>query len=255
MKIKDVEEITKLTRANIRFYEQKGLLKPGREENNYKEYTEEDVITLKKIVLLRKLDISIENIQLILDGKKTLLEVLQSTQIDLMKQIAELNGALEMCNCMQEKEETIEHMDTEYYLNMIMHKEEEGKKFKNLMEDIFEDYQTNLLEKIYGQRLGKSLFIVLGLSCICFVIINQYILHTEDSVLFDFLMPLIVFMIISAIYFLIKIIGIKSKKLAKELSKIIMGVSILITIIIGILILVTIFDKLGIHLFGIWVNH
>ncbi len=254
MKIKDVEEITNLTRANIRFYEQKGLLTPRREANNYKEYTEEDITALKKIVLLRKLGISIGSIQLILDGKKTLVEVLDRTQLDLRRQIEELNGALEMCSCMKEKEETIDHMDTDYYLKMMIHKEEEGKKFQDLMEDIFEDYQTNLLAKIYGQRWGKSLFTVLLLSCLYTVIINQFILHTKDSVLQDLSSPLIVFMIISAIYFIIKIFGSKSGKLAKALSKIIMGFCIILTIIIIILILATIFDKLGIHLFGICVD-
>lgn len=56
MNINELERLTGITRQNIRFYEKKGLLYPKRNpENNYREYTEEDVTTLKTIKLLRKL--------------------------------------------------------------------------------------------------------------------------------------------------------------------------------------------------------
>ena len=60
MTIKDLEERTGLSRANIRFYEKEGLLSPLRRENGYREYTEEDVQTLQRIKLLRSLQFSIE---------------------------------------------------------------------------------------------------------------------------------------------------------------------------------------------------
>ena len=49
MTIKDLEERTGLSRANIRFYEKEGLLSPLRRENGYREYTEADVQTLKTL--------------------------------------------------------------------------------------------------------------------------------------------------------------------------------------------------------------
>ncbi len=55
MTIKELEERTGLSRANIRFYEKEGLLSPLRRENGYREYTEEDVQTLQRIKLLRSL--------------------------------------------------------------------------------------------------------------------------------------------------------------------------------------------------------
>lgn len=235
MRIKDVELMTELTRANIRFYEQKGLLKPSREENNYKEYTEKDVVTLKKIVLLRKMNISIDNIHLILLGRKQLVEILQDQENDLKEQIEELNGALELCNCMQINAETIEHMDTEYYLRMILHKEEEGKKFKDLIGDILEDYQSNFLIRIYGHRFGKGLFLALGISTIYMLIINQFLLPNTDSVIQDLLTPFIVFVILSLIYFIIRIIENKSEKLGKIISKIGWGYLFIIVILILIL--------------------
>ena len=59
MKIKEVEELSGMTRANIRFYEKEGLLSPQRKSNGYRDYTEEDVETLKRIRLLRSIHISL----------------------------------------------------------------------------------------------------------------------------------------------------------------------------------------------------
>ena len=43
MKIKQVEELVGITRKNIRFYEEQGLLNVERAENGYREYHKEDV--------------------------------------------------------------------------------------------------------------------------------------------------------------------------------------------------------------------
>ena len=44
MTIKEVEQITGLTRSNIRFYEKEKLISPERNANNgYREYSEEDI--------------------------------------------------------------------------------------------------------------------------------------------------------------------------------------------------------------------
>ena len=60
MKIKQVEELVGITRKNIRFYEEQGLLNVARAENGYREYHQADVIRLQEIKLFRKMDISIE---------------------------------------------------------------------------------------------------------------------------------------------------------------------------------------------------
>ena len=43
MQIKHVEELVGITRKNIRFYEEQGLLKPHRADNGYREYHEEEI--------------------------------------------------------------------------------------------------------------------------------------------------------------------------------------------------------------------
>lgn len=59
MNIREVEQLTGLKKANIRYYEQEGLLSPQRNvQNNYREYSAGDVEILDKIKLLRTLGVS-----------------------------------------------------------------------------------------------------------------------------------------------------------------------------------------------------
>lgn len=77
MTIKEMEERCGMNRGNIRFYEAQGLFTPERNrENGYRIYSEEDVQVLLKIKLLRLLDVPLEEIQGLLDGKEPLADVL-----------------------------------------------------------------------------------------------------------------------------------------------------------------------------------
>ena len=73
MKINEVEQLVGISKRNIRFYEKEGLLSPGRNaDNGYRDYGEEDVETLRKIKLLRKLDVPLEEIRRMQQGELTL---------------------------------------------------------------------------------------------------------------------------------------------------------------------------------------
>lgn len=63
MKINEMEERLQISRANIRFYEKEGLLCPIRKANGYREYSEEDFARLQKIIIFRKLGMSITDIR------------------------------------------------------------------------------------------------------------------------------------------------------------------------------------------------
>lgn len=68
MKTKDVEKLTGLTAKSIRFYESKGLIHVDRqEENDYRNYTEENVAALKRIKIFRYLGFSVEQIKVMMD--------------------------------------------------------------------------------------------------------------------------------------------------------------------------------------------
>ena len=139
MKIKEIEERTGLARANIRFYESKGLVHPERQGNNHRDYSEEDVETLRKIILLRRLDMSIEDIQAILNGELALQDAVQQTKQALQERLEQLQGSLELCDIMQEREESIETLSVDTYDELIRQREQQGKKFRDVMGDILED--------------------------------------------------------------------------------------------------------------------
>ena len=50
MKIKEIEERSGMSRANIRFYESEGLLAPERDTNGYRDYSEHDFEALQLMI-------------------------------------------------------------------------------------------------------------------------------------------------------------------------------------------------------------
>lgn len=62
--IKEVSDIFNISTNKIRFYEKKELITPRRDfENDYRYFTEDDLIKLQTILMYRELDLSIENIK------------------------------------------------------------------------------------------------------------------------------------------------------------------------------------------------
>ena len=68
MKRSEVEKITGLRRKAILYYEEKKLISPAFEENNYRNYSEEELNRLIKISLYRRLGLNISEIKKILDS-------------------------------------------------------------------------------------------------------------------------------------------------------------------------------------------
>ncbi|MHA6566678.1 MerR family transcriptional regulator [Aerococcus urinae] len=77
----EVQKQTGLTRKAIEYYEEKGLIAPHREENGYRSYSELDVDKLHKIATLRKLDLSLNEVEEILNNEKQLATILREKQI------------------------------------------------------------------------------------------------------------------------------------------------------------------------------
>ena len=134
MKIGEAAKETGLSISNIRFYEKKGLLEPARDqESKYRNYTEEDILRLKKIIIFRKMDLSVEQIAAMLKGKTDAKEVLKNQEQELLNKIREMEGALELCRIL-EKEESPLDIEPEQYLDYIAQEEKKGKKFSKAEE-------------------------------------------------------------------------------------------------------------------------
>ena len=73
LKINEVEALVGITKKNIRFYEEQGLLAPSRNaENGYRNYGEAEVAQLRQIKVLRKLGVPMEEIRKMQAGTHTL---------------------------------------------------------------------------------------------------------------------------------------------------------------------------------------
>lgn len=68
MRINEVCTKIGLTKKAISYYEKQGLISPEKCDNNYRDYTEDEVRLLEEIALYRKLDISIKDIKTILNS-------------------------------------------------------------------------------------------------------------------------------------------------------------------------------------------
>ena len=135
MTIKEVEQMTGLTRSNIRYYEKEKLICPKRNENNgYREYSYEDVENIKKIAYLRTLGISIEDILKLLNKDADLYTVVKKQRRILEKQISELQSAKVLCERMLSSKDKVsyQNLEVEQYITNLQDYWKENKKVLKL---------------------------------------------------------------------------------------------------------------------------
>lgn len=96
MKINEVIKQVDLSKRAIKYYEEQGLLSVSKDTNGYRNYTNDNILTLKSISVYRKLGISIDNIRKLLqkDDNTILDDVLKEKKKDLKIKTEEL-AALE----------------------------------------------------------------------------------------------------------------------------------------------------------------
>lgn len=116
MTIREIEEATGLPRANVRYYESLGLIHPARAANGYRDYRQEDLDTLLKIKLLRQLDCSLEDIQALEQGTRSLEQVLSEVVAALEKKDAQTQHALELCRQLRADRPSWDSLQPERYL-------------------------------------------------------------------------------------------------------------------------------------------
>lgn len=132
MKINQVEQTVGITKKNIRFYEQEGLLKPSRIANGYRDYSPEDLDILCKIKLLRKLDIPIEEIKHLQAGDLTLQDCLHRHLIALKRRQSNLEATIAFCRKLLDNGSDLKSMDAEQLLQEMKQQEEGGVRFVDI---------------------------------------------------------------------------------------------------------------------------
>jgi DNA-binding transcriptional MerR regulator len=142
MNIKDAERLSGVSVRNIRFYEQKGLLKPARNaENDYREYCEEDIRRLQLIRALRMVDMPLEQIREVVDGRTELRQAALLQKEKLEEQIKKIKTVMKFC-------EELSQTDPDQVSEVLMRMDEpENRKilFKRWKFDYAEFARNNLL--------------------------------------------------------------------------------------------------------------
>lgn len=80
LKINQLSTLLGLSHTTIIYYEKRNLIQPVRLENGYREYSFEDIITLKKVIVLRNLGLSSNEIECVLKDPSTNYESLLISQ-------------------------------------------------------------------------------------------------------------------------------------------------------------------------------
>lgn len=165
MKIHEVEQAVGITRRNIRFYEKEGLLNPSRNlENGYREYSGREIAELKKIKLLRKLSVPLEEIRAMQEGRLVLSDGLGRHLIVLNRERETLEQMQHFCRHILDQGEQLASMDVDRYLAEMDQIEEEGMRFLNLKQ-----VDTNR-KKWTGALLAGGVMMVLCLWMLAYLI-------------------------------------------------------------------------------------
>ena len=137
MNIKQAEQLSGVSRQNIRFYEREGLLTPKRNpENDYREYGPEHIRILKCIRLMRMLDMPLDQIRSVLEGKTALCTAAAAQQTQLKEQMAQLSAAIQFCAEL-ETIASLEELDTDAMLRRM----EEPEQSEGFSRKWLEDYR------------------------------------------------------------------------------------------------------------------
>lgn len=138
MNIKEAETVTGISKRNIRYYEQAGLICPTRNrENDYREYTETDINTLKLIRALRMIDMPLEQIKEVIQGKATLHDAASAHKQTLLVQKRRVELAIRFCD-------EFRNAASSQDIDDVLRKMDEPQNSKELFQKWFGDHKRDM---------------------------------------------------------------------------------------------------------------
>ena len=147
MRRSEIQEKTGLTRKAIEYYEEKGLIKPLRLENGYRNYSDEDLEILNKISVFRKVGLSLSEIKVYLfSNGNSLSSVLRrkECQLDIDEKKKEVIELIVKNNCQNVIDEKIALIEVE-------------ESIYEKLENAFPGYFGQLIFSSYQPFLNETL--------------------------------------------------------------------------------------------------
>ncbi|MEG0276206.1 MAG: MerR family transcriptional regulator [Coprobacillus sp.] len=172
MRTHDIEEFLHITKHTLIYYEKEGLVSPQRDENGYRNYRKKDIEDLKMVIMLRTMDVSIEEIKLIINSQLSIRSALSTKQELIKKHKVKLDE--------------IEKKIHEYVRrNKVKVSFENNEVLKNeemlYLNDNYIEYRDENIQLNDIQSIDISMSSAIGLMRGMFVYFNYYIdidIHT-----------------------------------------------------------------------------
>lgn len=139
-----------ITPRTIRFYEEKGLIKPVKEENSgYRQFSEDDAWRLQTIVALREVGMRIEQIQQLLgqidETSHSLLPYLELQRSFMYDRWVELKNAIQTTETMIEQLKSKKSIDTHSLYELA----ESSKHMRNMRKEWVDRWNFNQFASQY----------------------------------------------------------------------------------------------------------
>lgn len=245
MKIKELENLLSVSRSNIRFYEKQGLFSPERKDNNYREYTEQDIKVLKKIIIFRKMGFTVEEIKLIQNDELPFAEAITNAQQRIEDEIEQLNGSLNLIKQVAKENSSFDEIDFNEHWYAINESEKSGEKFVDICKDFLE-LELNSFDFMWKYvffhdfkktRAKHGTVIACGiLLLLCILRGISKVLIWKESFWSGFLYPFAVALAASIIILPLFLLSKKFPKVASVVATILLGLIVLF--FAGIIILI-----------------
>ncbi len=148
MLINEVVKKTKLTKKAVEYYTEKGVVVPEILENSYRDYSEEDVLLLKKIKVLRNLGLSLSESKEVLSGSDEAVfhKIIASKEIEL--EISQKRAEL-----LSKLSDGLSYEKLEEELSILARRESISERLVSL----FPGYFGKLLRYQFGEFLAEPI--------------------------------------------------------------------------------------------------
>lgn len=198
MKIKQVEKLLQMNAQTIRYYEKLGFLNPQRDENGYRNYSEDDLKILKRIRFLRELDISLDMIGMIIKNPETFQTIIEAHIKAVKAQAEHLENIQKICESINyENIPLLDAIIDGQFQDIPEVSTSKLKKLFHKSKEYMKPYPVVTLgKKTTPYQLLKKLFIDI-IGSIAIVILWKFILQKFYAIHLSFMVMIILIVLIS----------------------------------------------------------
>ncbi len=164
MKIKDAELLTGLSDKTIRFYESEGLISVRRNSNTYRDYDEDNIKELKRIKILRQLEIPISKIREFKNGDLQLENILKEKLEELNKGELDIQSKKFTIEVLLKEVKKNPNADLDYYHDDFEYIKSE--EFTEFLGEVKELSEISLTAQLFGTLMlsGPLLWLWLNIT-------------------------------------------------------------------------------------------